>query len=62
MESKKWYASKTLWFNLLAFIVAVAAGFGYTGELPADWGVYVPAVIAIINVILRFITNQSISL
>ncbi len=57
---KKWYESKTFWFNVLAFVVAVAMAFGYTGELPSDWQVLVPAVVAIINIILRFITHQPI--
>jgi uncharacterized membrane protein len=62
MTSKKWWTSKTLWFNFLAFVVAVATGFGYTGELPEDWAVFVPAVIAVINLILRWVTKQPISL
>jgi len=62
MVAKKWYASKTLWFNVLALIVAVAANFGYTGELPADWGVFVPVLIVAINLILRLITKQPLRL
>jgi len=59
-NGKKWYESKTIWLNVLALIVAVAAGFGYTGELPADWVVFVPAIIAIINLILRLVTDRPI--
>jgi len=57
---KKWYASKTLWFNVLALVCAIAAGFGYTGELPAEWALFVPAIIAAINVLLRLVTKQAI--
>jgi len=57
---KKWYASKMFWFNVLAFVVAVAAGFGYTGEMSADLGAFVFPAIAIINIILRFITSKAI--
>lgn len=57
---KKWYMSKVLWFNVLAFIVAIAAEYGYTGELPVGWAVFVPAAIALVNFILRWVTNQKI--
>jgi len=56
---KKWYASKTFWFNVLALVVAVAANFGFTGELPAEWGVFVPAVVIVINLLLRLFFTQS---
>jgi len=59
-NGKRWYMSKTLIFNILALIVAIAAGFGYKGELPAEWAVFVPAIIAIINLILRFATDRPI--
>lgn len=58
---KKWYASKTLWFNVLAFIVALASAFGYTGELATDWMVFVPAIAAIINIVLRFLTKEPLA-
>ena len=60
MQSKSWYLSKTLWFNILALIVAIASAFGYTGELPPEWMLFVPAVIAVINMILRLVTKMEI--
>ncbi len=57
---KKWYESKTLWFNILALVVAIAAAFGYTGELPPEWSIFVPAIVAIINIALRIVTHQPI--
>ena len=62
MAGKPFWRSKTFWFNVLAFVVAVAAAFGYTGELPADWQALVPAAVAIINIILRFITREPVRL
>ena len=59
---KKWYASKTLWFNALAFIVAVAAQFGYESELSADLQAFVLPVVFLINLVLRFITKEPVSL
>jgi len=58
--TKPFWKSKTLIFNILAFIVAIAVGFGYTGELSPELGVFVPAVLALINIILRFVTKQPI--
>ena len=60
MITKSWFLSKTLWFNILALVVMVAASFGYTGELPADWAVFAPMLIVVINLILRFVTKQPI--
>ncbi|RLC74623.1 MAG: hypothetical protein DRJ03_31650 [Chloroflexi bacterium] len=59
-NGKEWWKSRTVWFNVLAFIVAVAAEFGYTGELPDEWAVFVPAAVAIINLILRWLTKEPI--
>jgi len=51
---KKWYLSLTLWFNVLALLVAVAVGFGFGEFTPDPWVVPVAAgIIAIINLILR---------
>lgn len=61
MEPKKWYLSKTLWFNILALIVAVASAFGYTGEVPEAWQAFVPAIVAGVNILLRIVTNQAVS-
>ena len=58
--TKDFWKSKTLWFNVLAFVVAVTGAFGYTGELPGEAAVFVPAVIAVINFLLRFVTKQPI--
>lgn len=61
MDAKKWYLSKTFWFNVVAFVGLVLAGFGYTGELPAEWQQYVPIVIALVNLALRFVTKTALS-
>lgn len=59
---KKWYASKTLWVNVFLFIAAVAANFGFVGDLPADWQTFVLPVVAVINVLLRLITKVPVTL
>jgi len=60
MQTKKWYASKTLWFNLVALLVTVLSAYGYTGELPADWAVFVPVIITAINIVLRLVTKRAV--
>ena len=61
MVSKPWYQSKTLWFNLIGGIgaISVIAGvdLGITPETQAKAAV---GAIAIVNFLLRFITNQGI--
>ncbi len=62
MDAKKWYLSKTFWFNGVALVVMVLGAFGYTGEVPQEWGVYVPAIVAVVNLVLRsFFTEQPLS-
>lgn len=66
MNSKWFPRSKTIVFNVLAFAVAVggpvAAGAGYTGEVPENLEVYVVPAIALVNLVLRFITKQAVTL
>ena len=59
-DKKAWYASKTVWFNVLAFITAVAAVFGYTGEMSDELKGFVPVAITVINIILRMKTKKAI--
>ncbi len=59
--TKKWYMSKTLAFNIVAFIVAVLASFGYEGTLPDAWVPFVVPAVTIINLILRLITEKRLT-
>jgi hypothetical protein len=60
--SKKFYLSKTLWFNVLALVVMVANGFGYA-DFRADphMAEYAFVVVTLLNVGLRFVTSQGIT-
>ena len=52
---KEWYKSKTLWVNIFAFVVAVLTGINNlltTGQAIT--------FLAIINIVLRFITKHEI--
>lgn len=66
MESKPFYLSKTFWFNVVAVLILVLNQFGYVGELDPEWhgyvDVFVPAFVALVNIVLRFITKQPVAL
>ncbi len=65
-DSKRFYQSKTFWFNVAGFVLAVAGpvarSAGYTGEVPTDLEVFVVPAITLVNIALRFITKQAVTL
>jgi len=62
MDSKPWYASKTIWANLVAFVATVSAAFGLDLGLDAETqGLVIAAVMAVLNVVLRYMTRQPIA-
>lgn len=57
MTNKLWYCSRVLWINIIAIITIIIQGvFGYviSPEIQV-------AVLAIVNVIMRAVTNQGLS-
>jgi hypothetical protein len=62
MPPKDFWKSKTFWFNVLALLVLVANGFGFA-DFQADPQLagYAALVITIINLLLRFATNQGVT-
>lgn len=61
MVAKKWYESKTLWFNIVALLVAVLENYGYTGVLQDEWLPFVPVIIVLVNFALRLVTKQAVA-
>ena len=60
-NQKPWYASKTLWFNILFGLVAVAGLFGFADFEPTPQVTEIVAiVVAVINMILRLVTKKAI--
>lgn len=58
---KRFYQSKTFWFNVLALVATVATSFGYADFQPSpELANYALVVVTIINVALRFITKEPI--
>lgn len=62
MTPKPWYASKTIWANIVAGIAAIGLAFGLDLGLDADTQAQIVAgVMALVNVGLRFVTDQPVS-
>ena len=61
MDTKKWYLSKTEWFNVVTILVGIAALPEFLSILPEAWLPYIVFVNAAGNMYLRTITNQGIS-
>ena len=60
---KKWYASKTLWFNVLYGIVIFAGFFGFAGFEPSQALKEALLILGpVVNFVLRLLTNKGVSL
>ena len=58
---KKWYASKTLWANLIAGGVTIAGVFGVdVGLDPEAQAQLVAGVMVVVNIVLRLVTDEPI--
>jgi len=58
-QTKAWWMSKTVWTNLIALIgsIVVAAGFD-----PGQWAEIATVSLAVVNLGLRMVTKDEISL
>ena len=62
MEAKSIFASRTLWANVIGGLVAVGTAFGFDLGLDAEGQTaIVGGIMAVINVILRFMTTAPVS-
>lgn len=58
---KKWYESKTLWANLIAFVAVVCGVLGVdVGLDEKTQAELVVGIMAIVNIILRLVTKEPI--
>ena len=62
MQTKKWYQSKTVWFNVVVFLVGFLALPEFVKVIPATWLPYDILGGALGNLILRiFFTTTAVS-
>jgi hypothetical protein len=61
--SKPWYQSKTILFNALTIVIAVAAYFGFTPDQAVTLQVstFLVALSPVVNLVLRFFTTQPVA-
>jgi len=60
---KKWYRSKTVWANGLAVLAVILEATGVTNILtPEVQAEAVMACMGVVNLVLRFVTDESISI
>lgn len=61
METKPFYASKTMWANVVAVVAAIASAMGFDlGLDPETQVTIVLAVMGVVNIVLRFMTGKAI--
>jgi len=61
MDTKPFWASKTLWVNAIATVAAILGAFGLDFGLDAETQVMVVgAVMGVVNIVLRFVTKSAV--
>lgn len=60
--TKPLWQSKTFWVNLISATIAILEGQQITNIIPADWQAEVIALVFALNIALRYITTQPVSL
>ena len=62
MDTTKWFASKTLWVNVIAAVAALAGVFKIDlGLTPEAQATVVTTILALVNVGLRLVTKTPVS-
>lgn len=62
MKIKRWYASRTVWANVIAFAVTIAAVFGYDLGLDTETqATLVAGIMSIVNIFLRLDTEAKLT-
>jgi hypothetical protein len=59
LSMKRWYKSKTVWINVLSLVAMVLATIAQWPEL-SDVAPQIVYALAIVNVLLRFVTSESV--
>jgi hypothetical protein len=62
MTIKSIFASKTVWLNVIAFVLLVLALPQFISVIPVSWIPYIALIAAVLNGILRiFFTSQPVT-
>ena len=62
VKPKVWYASKTIWINVIGVLVAILSATEFQSLIPKTWLPYVVLVIFILNLVLRtFFTDAPLA-
>ena len=60
-EKKKWYSSKTVWANVIAGVATLTGIFGLDlGLDPETQASLVTGILAVVNIVLRFVTTKPV--
>lgn len=62
MTTKAWYLSKTVWLNVITFLVLAFTLPQFGAVVPSSWGAAIALTVALLNLILRlFFTTTTIT-
>jgi hypothetical protein len=58
---KKWYESKTIWLNVISLIIEIGNMLMTTPVIPTQYTGILTVVVNVLNIVLRTLTNTTIS-
>jgi len=58
---KKWYESKTIWLNVISLIIEIGNILMTTPVIPTQYTGILTVVVNVLNIVLRTLTNTTIS-
>lgn len=58
---KKWYESKTIWLNVISLIIEIGNMLMTTPVIPTQYTGILTVVVNALNIVLRTLTNTTIS-
>lgn len=61
MKSKRWFQSRTIWFNVASFILTLSTALLASPEVKESWVPVLMGLQAVGNLILRLNTSQAVN-
>jgi hypothetical protein len=62
VTTKRWFESRTVWLNVIGFVLGMLSLTEFMMIIPQSWGPYIAAVVAILNFALRYFTVSPIGI